>query len=173
MISAQIREEEYEATERLTYQIALRAVGAWLDASGAGSDIRILETTDGFMVQQATPESTGVESSQTISFDRVWHLSGDKKYRKRSKEKDGGYQNLLRAVGFELDQADAHDILLEQIGEELLLTYVYPRYQGGFSVIKQFTVIAPDARQDLIRAAQERRKPGKIVRGLNRLVAEG
>lgn len=171
MINAQVREEKNEATEQLTYQTALRAVGAWLDAQGAASGVRILETTDGFVVQQGAGLNSQVESAQTITFDQVWQLSEDKKYRKRSREKEGGYQNLLRAVGFELDQADAHAMLLEQIGEELLLTYVYPRYQGGFSVVKHFSVIAPDARRDLLQAAQTRRKPGKIAQGLSRLIA--
>ena len=172
MISAEVREEEYEATERLTYQTALRALGAWLDAHGAESDIRILETTDGFVVQGRGRQSTGMESSRTITFDHVWQLSEDKKYRRRTRTKDGGYQNLLRAVGHELDEADAHTILLEQVDEELLLTYVYPRYEGGYAVVKHFTVIGPTARRDLLRAAQQRRKPGKIAQGIIRFMAD-
>lgn len=175
MISAQLREDEedeHEATEALTYQTALRAIGAWLDARGTEFDVRILETTDGFVVQRANSASAGVESSQTITFGQVWQMADDRKYRKRSREKEGGYQNLLRALGYELDEADAHSILLEQIGDELLLTYVYPRYQGGFAVVKHFTVIAPDARHDLLHAAQERRKPGKITQGLMRLIPD-
>jgi hypothetical protein len=172
MTSAEVCEEEQEATERLTYQIALRTLGAWLDAHGAESDIRILETMDGFVVQGTGRQTIGIESSRTITFDRVWQLSEDKKYRRRSRTKDGGFQNLLRAVGHELDEADAHTILLEQIDEELLLTYVYPRYEGGYAVVKHFTVIAPEGRQHLLRAAQNRRKPGKIAKGIIRLMVE-
>lgn len=169
---AVVREEEDEVAEALTYQTALRAIGTWLDVHSAGTGIRVFETTDGFIVQQADRHSAGVHSAQTITFDEVWELAEDKKYRKRSRGKDGAYQNFLRAVGHELDEAEAHSILLEEVGEELLVTYVYPRYHGGFSLLKHFTLISPESRQDLVRAAQERRKPGKIAQGLSRFMAE-
>ncbi len=171
-IDAGILEEEDEVDESLNYQTALRAIGAWLDSHGADSGIRILETTGGFVVQRAEGHIAGIGSSQTITFDQVWELAEGKKYRKRSKGEDGGFQNFLRAVGHELDEAEAHTILLEQIDEELLLTYIYPRYQGGISFIKHFTVIAPEARQDLLRAAQERRKPGRLTKGLIRFIGD-
>jgi hypothetical protein len=170
VIRTATRTENHAQTEGLTYQVALRALGAWLDAQGAAPGIRIVETTAGFVVQQSSQDSTGVETSRTITFDEVWDLAGDKKRRKRSKEKDGGYQNLLRAVGYELDEADAHTILVDQIDEDLLVTYLYPHYVGGFALLKQFTVIAPETRMEVVRAAQDRRSPGKLTQGLFRLM---
>jgi hypothetical protein len=128
---------------------------------------------EGFLVQQSNQDSTGAESSHLVTFDQIWDLDGDRKNRKRSKEKDGGYQNLLRAVGYELDGVDAHTILLEQIDDDLLLTYVYPHYVGGFALMKQFTVIAPEARKEMLRAAQGRRSQGKIAKGFSRLLGDG
>jgi hypothetical protein len=172
MISTATRNEFQSETEHLTYQVALRALGAWLDDQGAAPGIRILETMEGFVVQQSSQHSTGAETSRTLTFDQVWDLDAARKNRKRSKEKDGGYQNVLRAIGFELDEADAHTILLEQIDDDLLLTYVYPHYVGGFALLKQFTVIAPEARQEMLRAAQSRRSQGKFAKSLSRLMGE-
>lgn len=166
------RKEDDAVPEALTYQTALRAIGAWLDSRGAGSSIRIFETTDGFVVQQDDGYQAGVDSTQTITFDEVWALAEDKRYRRRSRREYGGFQNLLRAIGRELDEAEAHSILLEQIGEDVLLTYVYPRYGGGVSLLKHFTVMVPQARQDLLRAAQGRRKPGKLTQGLAKFIAD-
>jgi hypothetical protein len=172
MSTTAARPDSNAETEGLTYQVALRALGASLDAQGASRGIRILETTAGFVVQQSSPESTGVETTQTIRFDQVWDLDGDKKLRKRVKEKDGGYRNLLDAVGRELDEAHAHMILLEEIDQDLLLTYVYPHYAGGFALLKHFTVIAPEARAELVRTVQDRRSPGKFAKGFSRLMGE-
>jgi hypothetical protein len=172
MISTATRNETQSETDSLTYQVALRVLGAWLDDQGAAPGIRILETMEGFVVQQSSDHSTGAETSQTLTFDQVWDLDAQKKNRKRSKEKDGGYQNLFRAIGYELDEADAHTILLEQIDDDLLLTYLYPHYVGGFALLKQFTVIGREARREMLRMAQTRRSQGIFATGLSRLIGD-
>jgi hypothetical protein len=172
MISTATREGTLVETEGLTYQVALRELGAWLDDRGRAPGIRIVETTEGFIVQQSSPHSTGLETSEAIAFDQVWNLADNAKRRKRSKEKDGGYQNLLRAVGYELDEADAHSILLEQIDDDLLLTYLSPHYVGGFALMKHFSIIQPETRVEMLHAAQGRRSPGKLVKGFLRLIGD-
>jgi hypothetical protein len=172
MISAATRKETLVETEGLTYQLALRALGAWLDEQGRAPGIRIVETTAGFIVQQSSPHHTDVETSREMAFDQVWNLADTTKRRKRSRQKDGGYQNLLRAVGYELDEADAHMILLEQIEDDLLLTYLRPQIVGGFALVKHFSVIPADRRIEMLRAAQGRRNPGKLAKGFLRLMGD-
>jgi len=89
MINAAIREETVIETETLTYQVALRALGAWLDDQGRAPGFRIVETTEGFVVQQSSPNRTDVETSQAMAFDQEWNLADTTKRRKRSREKDG------------------------------------------------------------------------------------
>jgi hypothetical protein len=167
-----MRKDTVLEIEALSYQVALRALGAWLDDEGHAPGIRIVETTEGFVVQQSSPDRTGVETSESVPFDRVWNLADSTTRRKRSKEKDGGYQNLLRAVGYELDEADAHAVLLEQIDDDLLLTYLRPQYVGGYSLLKQFSIIRPEMRTEMLRAAQGRRSPGRLVKGVLRLIGD-
>lgn len=161
-----------DETESMTYQIALRVLGAWLDTQGLVSGIRILETTDGFLVQQASEVDPGTDTARTITFEQIWDLDGDKKLRKRSKERNGGNQSFFEAMGYELDEADAHSLLLEAVNEDYLLSYLYPHYVGGFAVLKRFIVITPDSREEILRAARDRRDPGKLAKGFARLIGD-
>lgn len=172
MINTARRQETNTKTEVLTYETALRALGSWLDSQRGIASIRVMETTEGFLVQDTSAERPDVETSRTVTFDDVWDLSEDKRFRKRSKDVLGGYQNVLRAVGFEFDEAGARSILLEQVEDDLILTYLYPLYSGGHSLTKQFTVLAPNAKRDLVSGALERRKPGKLSRGFLRLLGD-
>jgi hypothetical protein len=163
-------ERAEQSEEALTYQVALRALGSWLDAEDAGPGVRVIETVGGFLVQR--PTADGGMISDTLTFDAIWDLDALGKRKKRARRK-GGYQDFLRAVGYELDAADAHTVLLAEVGDELMVTYLYPHYVGGFALIKQVSVIRGEDRETVVRAAIQRRKPGRLTKGLTRLLGDG
>ncbi|HEX6508844.1 MAG TPA: hypothetical protein VF221_14545 [Chloroflexota bacterium] len=155
----------------MTYQIALRALGAWLDINQAATGVRLLETKEGFLVQH--PHASDADLvTRTITFDDIWELDAQGKQKKRPRRKDEGYQNLLRALGHELDAADARTILLAEVDDDILLTYLYPHYVGGFALLKHFGIIPRTERATLVQNAFARRKPGRITQGLHRLLGD-
>ena len=156
----------------LTYQVALRAIGTWLDSISTIASIRIVETDKGFLLQWADSDPAGVLTSRMIPFDDVWALDEDKQLRKRSKDELGGFQNVLRAVGYQLDEAGGRAMLLEQVDDSFLLTYVYATYSGGYALVKDFSVLAPEDCLELVNVARQRRRPGKLTKGFLRLLGD-
>jgi hypothetical protein len=169
MIATANHVEEDEA-EALSYQVALRAVGGWLDSQRGATGIRIVELTDGLLVQYGSTDASESARSRTFSFDEIWDLNDEQKRRKRSRNRPESYQNVLRALGHELDEADGRSMLLEQVDGDLMLTYLYPHYVGGFALVKQFSSLTPETQLELVRSSQQRRTPGKLTRGLIRLI---
>jgi hypothetical protein len=157
--------ETYTQTDRLTYQAALRAIGQWLDLQEATAGMRIVETPDGFLVAHTPDDDPDNDVSWMFTFDDMIALAEDMSRRTRFPGGSVQYQDLLRAVGYELDEVEAHAVLLEQVNDDLLLTYLYPNYVGGLSLHKQFTVMPQDAAAELVCNARERRTAGSVAKG--------
>jgi hypothetical protein len=149
---------------RITYQSALRAVGAYLDEHGARR-INLLESGDGFAVryqpQRDTPDSVLV----LLSTDKLLDLSAQPERKRRrgpfglsTSIEHGAYENVLRALGFELDQVHAYSILVDEIDEGMVVTYQYLKPAEGFNARKRMVILGAAAMQSVLNDAKSRRE---------------
>jgi hypothetical protein len=138
--------------ERVHYQTLLRGLGAWLDDHPAQS-FSVVETHTGFtMVSRRDGDPSQLDS---ITFAHLLDLAGNLK--RKSAQPGGKYQNMLRALGYELDQLLASYILLDDVEDGLLLTYMVRPPDGNLMWRKQHVLLDTNDRSNLLKKAIARR----------------
>ena len=151
--------------ERLPYQVALRVIGAYLDEVGASS-FNVLEINDGFNIRfqlgggapqladklflREHLEAAEADSRKGRSLTSHLHLHRD--------PDKSNYQDFLRALGHELDKIAAYDILVEQIEDEVLLTFVELDPAHGVAARKRMMLFGPKERKFILDHSYRRRK---------------
>lgn len=161
--------------ERLPYQVALRAIGAYLDEIGASS-FNVLEINDGFNLRYQTGSGAPQLSDKLFSRGQLESAESDSRkgrsltphlHLKRDPE-ESGYQDFLRALGHELDKVAAYDILVEQVENEVLLTFVELDPAHGVAARKRMMIFGPKERKFILDHSYRRRKdqtnPGLLNR---------
>jgi hypothetical protein len=142
------------------YQWLLRAIGAFLDREGA-AHIQIMEIGDGFAVRYERAGDASDLRLQHVGFDELLQvkarMEADRTGRRESGEQTGRYQDFLRALGYDLEQASAYFILLDEVDDDFLITYQYLRPSESYLPHKHLSVINRDAREDLLQRAHSRR----------------
>jgi hypothetical protein len=137
------------------YQSMLRALGAYLDEQGA-SGVCLLETTEGFEVLYRNAGGTHLVqlgSSELLQLrDR---LEQGRSHRRH--DRDGSYQDLLRAVGHELEQVPAYDILIKEIDGRLITTYQFLNPATGYLWHKRLAIMEPNDLRLVVQQAHARR----------------
>lgn len=145
----------------LSYESALQAVGAYLDAECA-TEFQLLETPDGFAVRF---EGRSVGPAPHTAFFRFadLRLAGIEmdflhKIRHTLGPEDRQYRHLLAAVGHDLDEAKAVSILIDELPESLLITYEFDDPRKGYVLRKRMALAGPRDRERLLHDARQRRK---------------
>jgi hypothetical protein len=150
--------------QRLPYQWVLRGIGAELDARGA-SQIMLLEGQDGFWVRFLGPDSEQGLQLVQMGYEELLATKSrteGKRARQTLFQKQalpGGYQDFLRALGYELEQASAYSILIDEQDEDFLVTYQYLNSADGYVARMQMAVLDPSQRGALLQHAYARRQP--------------
>jgi hypothetical protein len=151
----------------IPYQTYLRELGDWLDERSV-SAVAILEAPTGFVVTYESGDTgqpklmekfflfrdidrTARESGRTV------RMQGEAKSSALSRE-PGGYRNLLRAIGLELQEQAAHSIVIDEVGSQLLLTYQVILPSKGYGGVKRIRILGPSERQALREKARKRRQ---------------
>lgn len=156
----------FEAGQQPSYQFYLRTVGAWLDSQEPGR-FRIIEGPDSFTVilehGEEKPQIREVEWSRATLAEQ-----SDKLSRTRTPLGGGfrgtwflsptGRQDFLRALGFELDDAGAHGLLVDEFNEGMLVTYSYLDPGQGYQWRKHMVVLGPSEIQEIVNTARGRRR---------------
>ncbi len=151
--------------ERVPYQATLRAIGAHMDDIDA-SRINLLEVADGFMVRYEGKGTDGelavVHLRHTDLLSLTHELERKRKRRpfslfQANQEPGGSYENILRALGFELDQAEAYSLLIDELDDGMIVTYQYLRPSEGFQARKRMVILGTDAMEAVIESAKDRR----------------
>jgi hypothetical protein len=145
-------EEVSHHEERVHYQTLLRGLGAWLDDHPAQSR-SVVETHTGFTV--VSRRDSGPAQLDSITFAHLLDLAGNLKG--KSAQPGGKYQNMLRAFGYELDQLLASNILLDEVQDGLLLTYMLQPPDSNLMWRKQHVLLDTDDRSNLLKKAIARR----------------
>jgi hypothetical protein len=157
---------------RVSYQVALRSLGAYLDERNV-TRLNVLESNTGFAVRyQPQPEQPETEFVH-LSYHDLLSLNGqlEQKRRRRAfsfakqENEKNTYENILRALGYELDAVEAYSLLIDEINEGMLITYQYFRPNEGFNARKRMVILGADAVRTVLEDAEarrERRKSGVL-----------
>jgi hypothetical protein len=155
--------------ERVPYQYALRALGAYLDERRANS-INLLEAEGGFAVRYQPQRNLPDTVLVRVEYPELKELSAELERRRRrksfpfgSKESAGpnSYENVLRALGYELDEVQAYSILIDEIDDGMVITYQYLSPHEGFNARKRMVILGSDAMQAVLQDAEARREHRK------------
>ncbi len=147
---------------RLAYQPLLRALGAWLDSNNA-CNINLIETSTGFNVRYGVGDDTLLLRKFILTHAELEHLEAAMKER-RSMNPSGRYQDFLRALGYEIDAQAGAYMMLDEVEDNLFLTFCQPRAGGGLTWIKRARVLDVEDQGAILRKAYARRKPPEVRR---------
>jgi hypothetical protein len=153
-----------------TYQWLLRALGAYLDEEPS-CRISLAEVSDGFLVrlQRALHKlDPQVEHFKRDTLhEQIDKLASSRKTPARARHQGvwasfpNGHQDFFRALGYELDQANARGILVDELEDGVVVTYSYPDTSQGSKWKKRMVVLGVGEIEAILNAAFERRKkPG-------------
>ncbi|HEX8917098.1 MAG TPA: hypothetical protein VF898_01220 [Chloroflexota bacterium] len=152
--------------QRMPYAMALRAVGAYLDDHDA-QYCNVLEVVDGFAVRYQRADSELVVQTAHVNNDDVSALQAELEWRrspqKRSRGESavansGGYQDFMRALGRELDDLEAWDVMLDELDDSFLITYLHLDPQHGFLARKHMLTLNTPQIQNVLQMAHARRE---------------
>jgi hypothetical protein len=158
--------------ERVPYQAALRALGAFLDERGASS-INLLEAESGFAVRYQAHSGSPDTTLVRLDGEELLSLSSELERRRRrgrgfffgggkeQPEENRTYENILRALGYELDQVQAYSILVDEIDDGMVVTYQYLNPREGFNARKRMVILGGEAMRNVLEDAQSRREQRK------------
>jgi hypothetical protein len=157
-----------EVGEKQLYQWMLRALGAYLDEEPS-CRISLTEVPDGFLVrlQRALHrlEPQVLEFKRETLKEQVDQLMQGKKQSIARAHHQGvwshfpnGHQDFLRALGYELDQAVAHSIFIDELEDGFVVTYSCPEGSENGKWTKKMVMLGLEDIETILNAAFERRK---------------
>jgi hypothetical protein len=71
-----------------------------------------------------------------------------------------GHEDFLRALGFELDDSEARAVSMDELADGLVVTYSYLDPTQGYSWRKRFVFLRASDIDEIMKAAQSRRRKG-------------
>lgn len=163
--------EKTEDQEHVRYQSVLRVIGRDLDHIKA-LRVRVVETTTGFSVQYSKDPQLPELGELTFTYEELSHRAKSVRLQpllrhplgggKRFKHGKPSYQDFFRALGYELEDAGAYLILLDELDEGYLLTYQFYNPDSGFMLHKHRVALHADAAGEIVNVAGMRR--GRVRR---------
>src|SRR5438270_10860991 len=155
--------DQYKA---FRYQLTLRAIGAWLDDLKPAY-FTIFETPDGFSVVATSTQTPPSPHVQHFRFGTLEQQHEQlRKLRGRMRTFDDatpslfatGRQDFLHALGFELDDAGAEAIVVDQLDDSVVLSYAYVDPSADFSWHKRMALMHQADIEMVTRVARARRR---------------
>lgn len=164
------------AAQMNTYQWMLRALGAYLDEEPS-CRITLTEVPDGFLVRlqralhKLEPEVLHFE--RDTLHEQLEQLMRDRRKQGLAARHQGvwsyfpnGHQDFFRALGFELDEANARSIFVDELEDGFVITYTCPEAPGSTVLTKKMVVLGLKDIEAILNAAFERRsKPERTADG--------
>jgi len=151
----------------VSYEEALRVIGRHLESEPVYY-ASILEVSSGFTVRYQLSRQTGQVKSVEFSRQRVQDLSifqtagrgsGTRKHRHSGlwKHAECTRQEFLRALGCMLDDSRASALALDELPEEIRISYLRPDPEQPLEMEKCSLVISDDDVQALVNDARLKR----------------
>jgi hypothetical protein len=162
MVAAEY-ENQYLARKSPTwtpYQRLLRQVGAYLDLESA-SQACVIEVNDGFLVRHQSHENPWQGVSLRLSVQQLLEADARRMGRRSAPDrsadgsKDGAYEDIMRAIGYHLEQVSARDIVLDEVDGSYAITYHFLR-RVEMTRRKHRMMITPDDTEEVLRQARAR-----------------
>lgn len=129
----------------------------------AAIQITVVELPDGFFARFQRCDAP--YQPEVVQRTTEWLLTQNELLRRERsrfgrgrRTSPGRYQDFFRALGYELDQIPAHSIVLDEMNDKLLLTYLYHDVRYGYQLMKRLVILGSDERQEFLTVAQGRRK---------------
>lgn len=154
----------------MPYQSVMRVIGRDLDRLQA-TYVRLIELPTGFAVQYVTPKSETTIVTVEFTMSELMARAEPGLLQpllrrpvgpRRTFSGKPTYQNLFRALGYELEDAGAYSILLDELDDGFLLTYQFYNPESGFMLHKHRVALHADEAGKIVNVASMRR--GRIVR---------
>jgi hypothetical protein len=150
-----IEETELPDAE-FSYERILRGLGAWLDDHAARC-LTLVETEVRFIV--LFDPGTGDSEREPVELTAAHMRSYESGLKARVGRPGGRYQDLLRGVGHELDDLGASALLIDEIEDSFLVSYLYRSAHSRLMWEKKFTVLSKSDQAALLAKSRNRRKP--------------
>jgi hypothetical protein len=155
--------------EERSYQMMLRTIGAYLDAEGARF-VRVVETPTGMVLEYQPDPADPKQELLDLSYQDLLQMTRDLMGRRGQEEDEGtvpgkpsdSYQNFMRALGWELDQMPVSDVLLDEVGDNIVVTYLELDPRQGYVLQKKMAVVEPGERRAILQDAYARREPIRL-----------
>lgn len=162
----------------VSYQRVLRTVGAYLDEFAA-SHVSVIETRDGIALRTDRPGNGTVSSVLEFQYDDLIDrnslltrrrgrgaMAAAKPQRLYSGHHtlDAMYQDLFRALGWELDLSSAYNILVEELNGSLLVSYIALRSPTDPVWMKRSATLGVPELETMLKDAYGRRQPPPLLR---------
>jgi hypothetical protein len=164
--------------EVVSYQRILRSVGAYLDEFAA-SHVSLMETKDGFALRTDRPGNGSVSNIIEFVYDDLVNrnslltrrrgrgaMAAAQPQRLHSgiRSLEAMYQDLFRALGWELDYSSAYNVLVEEVNESLLVSYVALNSPTDPVWIKRSATLGVPELESMLKEAHARRLPPPLQR---------
>src|SRR5205085_12558685 len=132
----------------------------------------VVEAPDGFTLLMQHGHENAVIEQQQLTYDALRreaeHLPSQRRLLGSAYSGDWnlgptGRQDFLHALGFELDDAEATSILIDELDDSLVVTYSSLDPQAGFAYRKPMRVLGAREIEEILRSAYARRKKRSFV----------
>jgi hypothetical protein len=162
----------------VSYQRVLRTLGAYLDEFAA-SHVSLIETKDGFAMRTDRPGNGTVSDVLEFAYEELVDrnslltrrrgrgaMSAAQPQRLYSgvRSLDAMYQDLFRALGWELDSSSAYNVLVEEVNASLLVSYIALNSPSDPVWTKRSATLGVPELESMLKEAYARRQPPPLQR---------
>jgi hypothetical protein len=122
----------------------------------------VLEVNDGFLVRYQSPENPWQMISARLTLGELRASDAYRRGRRSGQQQNGDtvtagrYQDVMRAIGYHLEQVSARDIVLDEVDGSYAVTYHYIP-TDDMTRRKHRTIITPSDADELLCCARARR----------------
>jgi hypothetical protein len=151
----------------MSYEHEFRLIGRWMDQRHP-DHIQLVETPEGFAAFWQWGHDIRAAIGRQfahhdfISLERQARTQRDQRHgtgaRPNGSSHPKSYEDLLRALGHELDAASAETVLIEELDDGFLVTYQYRDPGDASTWRKHMAVLVREQAQRLIKQATARRQ---------------
>jgi hypothetical protein len=147
---------------RVRYEAVLRTIGAYLDAQGAHY-VSIVEVKNGLTVRYVPRSSDTELRSIFLSYADILETQREREEARRHLpmgfgEHAGRYENLLRAMGHDLQQAGAYNVVVDEVDDGFVVTHCVYNPIEGYLLRKRMDVLSDQQCEALLTRARQRRQ---------------